>query len=431
MCSLLKFKNGARRALLWGTLLSSVCFASLAAAAPMPLAPLTKLRLTVVQFVASTGDYKRWDALGGDMDVGPDGTLNVPTLGSIDVVGLSADQLGAEIATRLQAKLGLLDAPDATVQILAYPPIYIVGSVSTPGQYAFQPGMTVLQVLALAGGEPRDETGSTRSETIKLQLDLDGFGGDILRTTVRVARLQTEYARGTEIVFPPSVNTMGPSTAEILAQEKQIFVAHTNEFARQQTGLTQLAELYKAEIDALQQKSAAVEEQIAQAQKQVDNITGLVSAGSATVSRLNDAERVLSDLRSRKLDNVIATMTARENLNRSQRDLAKLQDEQQSDTAGQLQQEQASLEKLMLNQTWTMRMLRQSFEVDQNTVLARTARTSLVYSIIRQKDGQASTLDGTEDTILQPGDLVKVTMQMELPASTVPVAEIADNSVRP
>ena len=424
MRAVVRIKRGSHRALQVALMLGVTLFAPGANAAALALTPMTKLRLTVVQFVASSGDYKRWDALGGDMDVGPDGTLSVPTLGSIYVTGMSADQLGVEIGTRLQAKLGLLDAPNATVQVLAYPPIYIVGNVSAPGQYAYQPGMTVVQALALAGGERRAETASTVSETIKLQSDLDGYASDILRATVRIARLKTEFAKADTITFPASVNTTDPATAEIIAQEQLIFEAHVNELSRQQTGLAQLADLYNAEIDALQQKSATLDDQVVQAQKQVDSVTGLVSAGSATVSRLNDVERALSDLRSQKLDNVIATMTARENLNRSQRDLAKLEDQQQSDTAGQLQEEQAGLEKLLLNQTASMRMLRQSVEFDQNAVLASTARTGLAYSIVRQQGGTAATLEATEESTLLPGDLVRATVTMEVPSTAgVPVAD--------
>lgn len=383
----------------------------------MPLAPLTKLRLTVVQFVAATGDYKRWDALGGDLEIAPDGTLAVPTLGAIDVQGLSADQLESEIAGRLQAKLGLLDVPDASVQVLEYPPVYVVGGVSAPGQYPFRPGMLVAQALAIAGGERRIASEAGLSETIRLEAELDGFRSDSLRSTARLARLQSEFARSPEISFPPEMNDADPTTAEIMEQERRIFVARNNELVRQQAGLTQLAELYDAEIEVLDQKAQAVDAQIEQAQKQVDAITKLVSAGSATVSRLSEVERILADLRSQKLDNVLATMTARQNLNRSQRDLAKLQDEQQSDVASQLQQEQAAQEKLLLNQTATMRMLRQSMDFDEDAVLARTAQTSLSYTILRQQDGQPITLDATETTALVPGDLVKVTMQMTLPAS--------------
>ncbi|MBN9333224.1 polysaccharide biosynthesis/export family protein [Devosia sp.] len=417
------FRNSRHLALV-ALLLGSTFMATPAQAEPLPLAPLTKLRLTVVQFVASTGDYKRWDALGGDMDVGPDGTLTVPTLGSIDVVGMSADQLGAEIGKRLQAKLGLLDAPDATVQVLAYPPIYVVGSVSSPGQYAFQPGMTVVQAMALAGGERNAEMTSGLSQTIKLQADLDSFSADILRSRARLARLQAEYGKAKEITFPSTLSASDPLVAEIMGQEKMIFQAHVNELDRQQTSLIQLADLYNAEIDALAQKGAALDEQIALAQQQVDSMIGLVNSGSATVSRLNEVQRALSDLRSERLDVVVATMTAKQNLNSSQRDLARIQDEQQSNTAGLLQQEQAGLDKLVLNQNATARMLGQSLEADHSITLARAARTSLVYAILREKDGKATSVNATEGSTLLPGDLVRVTMQVQLPTADgdVPVA---------
>lgn len=416
----------SRRAAYWGALLASVSIASVALAAPMPLAPQTKLRLTIVQFLATTGDYKKWDALGGDFEVSPDGTLTVPTLGAIDVSSMTAEELGSKIGSMLQAKLRLLDPPDASVQILDYPPVYVVGSVALPGKYPFEPGMTVMQAFAVAGGEQRMQTAGGLSETIKLQADLDGFGSDILRTTARLARLKTEFARGSEITFPPMLSASDPSISEIMGQERRIFEAHTNEFARQQAGLTQLAELYNAEIDALGQKMQAVDDQITSAEKQLASIKDLVTAGSATVSRLSDAERVLADLRSQRLDDVIATMTAKENLNRSQRDLAKLQDEQQSDAAAQLQQEQANLEKLVLNQTSTLRMLRQSTEFDQNTILARTTKSGLSYTILREKDGQQTAMEANETTVLLPGDLVKVTLQVELPLATT--AEAAEAS---
>lgn len=406
---------GARRPLFWAALAASVSFASIALAAPTPLLPQTKLRLTVVQFVASTGDYKRWDALGGDLEVGADGAVTVPTLGGVDVGGLSAEELGAEIGRRLQAKLGLIEAPDASVQVLDYPPVYVVGNVAAPGQYAFRPGMSVVQALALAGGEPRSPAATGLSETIRLQSDLDGLGADIMRTTARLARLKSEFSGEAQITFPPELQASDPVVAEIMEQERRIFAAHANELGRQRTGLTQLAELYNTEIDALAQKAQAIEAQIAEAQRQLDAVTALVSAGSATMTRRNDAERMLANLRSDKLDNLIATMTAQENLNRSQRDLAKLEDEQKSSTALQLQQEQAGLEKLLLNQTATLRMLRQSLDVDRTTALARTTRTSLTYTILRQEDGQPVTLEASEASTLLPGDLVKVTLHMDLP----------------
>ncbi len=38
------------------------------------------------------------------------------------------------------------------VEVIAYRPVFILGEVSKPGQYPFQPGMTVLTAVAVAGG---------------------------------------------------------------------------------------------------------------------------------------------------------------------------------------------------------------------------------------------------------------------------------------
>ena len=416
MLNLHDFSLAIRRRASVGALLCGVAFASGANAAPAPLAPLTKVRLTVVQFVPATGDYKRWDAVSGEFDIGPDGSLAVPTLGSLDVSGLGAEELGTRIGELLQSKLGLIDAPNASLQVLEYPPVYVVGNVATPGAYSYRPGMTVIQAMALAGGEQRIEGASGLSETIRLQWDLEGYSRDILRTTTRLARLKAEFAREPEITFDPTLNTADPVVAEIMEQERRIFDAHTNELSRQQVGLEQLAVLYKAEIDALEQKSGAIDQQIERAQQQVDSLKTLLAAGASTVARLTDAERILDDLRSDKLDNVIATMSARENLNRSERDLAKLQDEQQSYAAAQLQEQQASLEKLMLSQTSTMRMLRQSMDADASTVAAQTAKTGIRYSILRQEGEQTVSLEASEASVLVPGDLVRVALEVEMPA---------------
>jgi polysaccharide export outer membrane protein len=38
------------------------------------------------------------------------------------------------------------------VEVLKYRPVFILGEVSKPGEYPYQPGMTVLTAVAIAGG---------------------------------------------------------------------------------------------------------------------------------------------------------------------------------------------------------------------------------------------------------------------------------------
>ncbi len=38
------------------------------------------------------------------------------------------------------------------MEVIAYRPIFVLGEVSKPGQYPYQPGMTFLTAVAIAGG---------------------------------------------------------------------------------------------------------------------------------------------------------------------------------------------------------------------------------------------------------------------------------------
>ena len=42
--------------------------------------------------------------------------------------------------------------PSVAVEVVQYRPIFILGEVKKPGQYKYQPGMTVLTAVAIAGG---------------------------------------------------------------------------------------------------------------------------------------------------------------------------------------------------------------------------------------------------------------------------------------
>lgn len=77
-------------------------------------------------------------------------TLNYPFLGNLTVHGHSPKELETKIADGLRGDY-LLD-PIVQVQIMDYRPFYIHGEVKKPGSYSFQPGMTVIQAVAMAGG---------------------------------------------------------------------------------------------------------------------------------------------------------------------------------------------------------------------------------------------------------------------------------------
>lgn len=135
-----------RSSLAAACLLLAACSSSMP---PLPPSPPGPYRLGV-------GDEMRIITFGeerltGQFRVNDRGEVAVPLLGTIHAEGLTTAELEHSIDRQLVAKKVLLN-PSVSVEVLTYRPVFILGEVSKPGQYPYQPGMTVLTAVAVAGG---------------------------------------------------------------------------------------------------------------------------------------------------------------------------------------------------------------------------------------------------------------------------------------
>lgn len=106
-------------------------------------------------YTLDTGDKLRVMVFGQDgisnsyiVDAG--GKVNLPLIGAVPARGLTNQQLSAAIATRL--KQGFVREPHVTVEVENYRPFFILGEVTTPGQYPYVANMTAETAVAIAGG---------------------------------------------------------------------------------------------------------------------------------------------------------------------------------------------------------------------------------------------------------------------------------------
>ncbi|WP_102957979.1 polysaccharide biosynthesis/export family protein [Mangrovicella endophytica] len=96
------------------------------------------------------------DGLTNTYAVNKAGYIAMPLVGSVPARGRTTEQLQAEIGDKLRN--GYLRDPDLAVEIDQYRPFFIMGEVTTGGQYTYVPGMTVQNAIAVAGGfSPRAE----------------------------------------------------------------------------------------------------------------------------------------------------------------------------------------------------------------------------------------------------------------------------------
>lgn len=125
--------------------------------------------------------------LTGEFVVDASGILSMPYVQSVRVASLNTGQIEKLIVQKLKA--GYLRDPKVSVQAIALRPFYIMGEVATGGSFPYQPGMTVQNAIAIAGGyNTRADHGtvlitrklSKGTTTYKVPVTTQVYPGDIV-----------------------------------------------------------------------------------------------------------------------------------------------------------------------------------------------------------------------------------------------------------
>jgi len=108
------------------------------------------------------------DGITNSYVVGTDGNVNLPLVGSVPARGFTTPQLSQMISERL--KQGYVREPHVSVEVETYRPFFILGEVTTPGQYSYVANMTAETAVAIAGGF------SPRADKRKIELTRNAPG---------------------------------------------------------------------------------------------------------------------------------------------------------------------------------------------------------------------------------------------------------------
>jgi protein involved in polysaccharide export with SLBB domain len=119
---------------------ASYAYASPASAQPYTLGAGDKLRVVVFGQDGISNSYL--------VDAG--GNVSLPLVGTVPARGASTQQLAQRIAARLRQ--GYVREPHVSVEVETYRPFFILGEVTTPGQYPYFADMTGEKAIAIAGG---------------------------------------------------------------------------------------------------------------------------------------------------------------------------------------------------------------------------------------------------------------------------------------
>jgi protein involved in polysaccharide export with SLBB domain len=131
--------------------------------------------------------------LNGEYEVNSAGFVSIPLVGQVKASGTTTSQLEKTLVARMKGSIA--QNPKINVEIAAYAPFYIYGEVKKAGVYPFQPGLTVADAIATAGGLTyrADEStiylqhaGARTQEAVRLDVPMRIFPGDNIRVSERM-----------------------------------------------------------------------------------------------------------------------------------------------------------------------------------------------------------------------------------------------------
>lgn len=107
---------------------------------PYVLGPGDKVRLKVYGDADVNGEY----------EVNSAGNISIPLVGQVKAAGQTTNQLERTLFSRMKGKIA--NDPKINIEIATYASFYVYGEVKKAGVYTFQPGLTVADAVATAGG---------------------------------------------------------------------------------------------------------------------------------------------------------------------------------------------------------------------------------------------------------------------------------------
>lgn len=369
--------------------------------------------------VITVGDALQIDFLDDDdaplpLDVGGDGTVQLPFIGAVDVAG-RALLAARDVISDLYVERGIFLAPQIELSFVAMRPLSVLGDVRTPGFYDYRAFITVEQAIGLAGGIMRSSTSEEgRSmQRASLRGDLARANGDMTREAVEAARLNTQINGGLTI-DADAVTVAGleaPDRALIrtlVAQDNRIIAAERAHFGSQTALLEQAVTDAKLQIDLTEDQIVAQEAQISSYDAELESNAELADRGLVAAPVRARLLRQVADEKTDLLRLRTSLASARLQLTGLERQRLDL-DYQRRQTWRQaladsavraaqfLANRETVLDRMAVLEGWSARMAEAEARIELEYVIRR-----------RGADGAYDTMEAAETDELSPGDVLIV-----------------------
>lgn len=375
---------------------------------------LDRLRVKVLEWRASADKIYEWEELTGEYAVQPGGAVMLPMADGVPAAGRTPAELARAIGERLQRRMGLYAAPDVSIEIVEYAPLYVAGDVDKPGEQRDRPGLTVLQALALAGGLPRSgDLGLARfeREAIGARGEIEAASLEIAALSMRAARLAAE-AKAAAAFEPPQIEPAPSAPTAALLRQQETAILNARETATQTeiAALEQLKKHMESEIRSLDGQLAAEAKQAGLVRTELEGVRSLVERGLAVAQRRLALERQAAQSDADRLKLEQSVLRARQEISRADIGILELRNKRRTEATIELRDVEQKLAAARVKLAAAQDLLDDSLTRAPAAwrAYAEGRRRAPRFRVWRVVDGAPSTREASGADPLGPGDTLEV-----------------------
>jgi polysaccharide export outer membrane protein len=351
----------------------------------------------------------------------------LPLVGVVPVAGLPLSQIRTQISAALASKVFRQRTPDGrevvivitadevTTIVAEYRPIYVNGDVSKPGEYPYRPATTARQVIAVAGGYDimHIRMNNPYLESADLRSEYGSLWTEFATEQAHMWRIKNELGDGPQI--SPSVLRDVPiaqsTISEIVNAETEYLKTKQSDYQREKTFLQHGVREGDDEVSVLSDQANKEEQGVQSDLDELQRILDLFGRGSSTSTRVTDARRAVLLSSTRKLQTTAQLMQVKKQQEEIARKLEKLDDQRRLDLLRELQDTSVKLNVIGEKLQSVGEKLQYTAMV--RSQLARGSGNEPEIAIIRKGEKGQERIIASEDTELQPGDTVEVTLRYQ------------------
>lgn len=359
-----------------------------------------------------------------------DGNISLPLAGTLPVAGRPLSEIRTKIGAALANKVFrqrspdghetviLIDADEVTATIAEYRPLYVDGDVSKPGEYPYRSAITARQAVALAGGYDimHVRMNNPYLESSDLRSEYGSLWTEFAKEQARIWRIKSELGEGQrpssaalkDVPIAPS------AVSEIVDSEAAYLTTRQLDYQREKAFLQRSVKEGDDQVGVLAEQQKKEEEGYQTDVEELQKVLDLFGKGSLISPRVTDARRAVLLSSTRKLQTSAQLMLMKKQQDELTRKLERFDDQRRLDLLRELQDASVRINEIRQKLQSVSEKIQYTAMV--RSQLAQGFGNKAEIAIIRKDEKGPERIIASEDTELQPGDTVEVTLQYQEPA---------------